>query len=87
MFAERINSLKLDITRKVHDDGKLYGAIASNEIVSLLAEQGINISKNQVLFNKSIKTSGKHNVTIKLTSQLKPQLELTVSPEAVTTNQ
>jgi len=81
MLAERIGSIKLNLKRKMHDDGKLYGAVSPAEIVVLLAEQGINISKSQVKFDKSIKAKGTYKVTIKLTSQLKPTVELMVRPE------
>ncbi len=81
MLAEKIKTLKLTLKRKVHDDGKLYGSINSAEIVELLLKKGISIAKNQVTFNKSIKTKGSHKLTIKLTSRLKPQLSLTIIPE------
>ncbi len=81
MLAEKIKTLKLTLKRKMHDDGKLYGSINSTEIVESLANKGISIAKNQVTFDKSIKTKGSHKVTIKLTSRLKPQLSLTIIPE------
>lgn len=81
MLAERIGSMMLKLQRKMHDDGKLYGAINSNEIVDALAKEGINISKSQVIFDKSIKNKGMHEITIKLTSRLKPVMKVTILPE------
>ncbi len=81
MLAEKIGALKLKIKRKMHDDGKLYGAISPIEIVELLAKEGITVSKSQVLFDKSIKSKGTHDITIKLTSRLLPQIKLTVISE------
>ena len=81
MLAERLNAIKIVLKRKLHDDGKLYGAVSQNEVVDLLAEQGITISKGQVMFDKSIKSKGLHKVTIKLTASLKPQVTLQVVPE------
>jgi large subunit ribosomal protein L9 len=81
MLAERINSLKLALKRKMHDDGKLYGAISPAEIVDLLAKEGVNISKSQVKIDKSIKSKGSHTVTIKLTSKLQAKVTLVVQPE------
>lgn len=81
MLAEKIGSLKLTIKEKMHDDGKLYGAISSVEIVELLAKKGISISKSQVEFKKSIKSKGNFDVTIKLTSKLKPTFKLIVVSE------
>lgn len=81
MMAEKINDLKLSLKRKMHDDGKLYGAISSQEIVTLLEGKGINISKSQIKIDKSIKTKGTHEVTIKLSSRLQPKVIITIIPE------
>ncbi len=81
MLAENIKALKLTIKRKMHDDGKLYGAVSAQEIADLLAQQGVTVSKSQILIDKSIKSKGSHEVTVKLTSQLKPTLTLVVVSE------
>lgn len=80
-LAEKIKSTELTLPRKIHDNGELYGKVSANEIVDLLAKKKIIISKNQVEFDKSIKTQGKHEITIKLSSRLKPTLILNVVPE------
>ena len=63
MLAEKIAALKIIVKRKMHDDGKLYGAINASEIVDLLKEKGVSVSKNQVELDKSIKTKGAFEVT------------------------
>jgi large subunit ribosomal protein L9 len=81
MLAERIKSLKLTIKRKLHDDGKLYGAVNPAEVVDLLAENKINVAKNQVEFDKTIKAKGSYEVTVKLSSRLQPKFQLQVVSE------
>jgi len=81
MLAEKIKQLVPTIKRKTHDDGRLYGAINASEIVDLLSKQSISIAKNQVEFGKSIKTTGTHKITIKLSSKLQPQFILKVVSE------
>jgi len=78
MLAEKISSLELKLKCKTHDDGKLYGSVSPADIVDLLAQKGVSISKNQVEFGKSIKSIGTYKVTIKLSSKLKPVLTLKV---------
>jgi len=78
MLAEKIGSFQLKLKCKTHDDGKLYGSVSPADIVDLLGEKGISISKNQVEFGKSIKSTGTYKVTIKLSSKLKPVLTLKV---------
>lgn len=81
MLAEKINSMTLTVTSKMHDDGKLYGAINPSKIVSVLQEKGVQISKNQIKINKAIKTKGLHKIPIKLTSRLIPELTIHIVPE------
>ncbi len=78
MLAEKIKSINITLKRKTHDDGKLYGSINPQEIVELLSAKGISVSKSQVLFGKSIKSTGAYDVTIKLSSKLQPALNVKV---------
>lgn len=82
LLAERIKAIQLTIKRKMHDDGKLYGAVNQGEIADMLAEKGIKVAKNQIEFEKSIKEKGTYDVVVKLSSRLKPTLTLKVLPEA-----
>ncbi len=81
MLAEKIKATEIKLTCKVHDDGKLYGAISQHEVVDALQAKGIAISKSQVIFDKSIKKTGTHTVTIKISSRLQPQLTVKVVGE------
>jgi len=80
MLAEKIKAIQLKIQCKTHDDGKLYGAVGAADIIGLLAEKGVSVSKNQIEFDKSIKAIGTYKVTIKLSSKLKPTVTLKVVP-------
>lgn len=81
MLAEKIKALTVTITRKAHDKEKLFGAITPLEIAEALAEKGVNVTKSQVAFDKSIKSIGTHSVTIKLSSTLKPQFTVKIVAE------
>jgi large subunit ribosomal protein L9 len=81
MLAQKISSLDLVIKKKMHDDGKLYGAVNASDIADVLVEKGITVAKNQVIINKTIKTKGSYEVTIKLSSRLQPKIKVTVLPE------
>lgn len=81
MLAEKISQLSVTIQRKLHDDGKLYGALNTQEIVDAFSAKGITVSKSQVKIDKSIKSKGSHKVTIKLSSRLQPQVTVNVISE------
>jgi len=78
MLAERIKSMHLQVKERVHDDGKLYGAVGADEVVELLKKKDVAINRKQVEFKKAIRAVGEHTVAIKLTSKLKPELTLKV---------
>jgi large subunit ribosomal protein L9 len=82
MIAERIKGLRLSVKQKIHDDGKLYGALSADIVVDLLKQKEIAITKKQVEFVKNIKNVGEHKVIIKLSTKLKPELTLKVIGEA-----
>lgn len=82
MLAEKIKALHLVLKRKVHDDGKLYGAVNASEVVELMAAQGVAVSKSQIEFDKNIKERGNFEITVKLTTKLKPKVALKVVAEA-----
>jgi large subunit ribosomal protein L9 len=87
MLAERIKGLKITIKSKAHDldpatsTARLYGAISAHEIVDALAAQGVAVSKSQIAFEKAIKTTGSHSVTLKLSNKLQPQFTVKVVAE------
>lgn len=78
MLAERIKSLEVVVKRKLHDGDQLYGSVSPQEIVDALSEKGVSVAKNQVTFDKSIKTKGTHTVKIKLSSKLQPEIRVKV---------
>jgi len=87
MLAERIKSLKVTIKSKAHDfdpassSAKLYGAISAHEVVDALAQQGVAVSKSQIEFDKAIKSTGTHMVTLRLSNKLQPQFAVKVVAE------
>lgn len=81
MLAEKISSIKITLKRKMHDDGKLYGSINPAEIVTALAEKGVSVGKSQVELDKSIKAKGSYQITIALSSKLRPAITLNIIPE------
>ena len=78
MLAEKIRNLHLIVKERIHDDGKLYGAVGADEIVELLKEKDISINRKQVEFKKAIRSVGEHKVVIRLSSKFKPELILKV---------
>ncbi len=81
MLAEKMNTISVTLKRKMHDNGQLYGSINGSEIVEVLANQGISITKGQIEFEAPIKSKGTFKVGIKLTPRLKPTITVTIIAE------
>jgi large subunit ribosomal protein L9 len=80
MLSEKIKHLKLVLKKKIHDNGELYGSVTPTEVVKLLEEQGVSVSKNQIEMSK-IKKQGSHTITVKLSSRLQPTCTLHIISE------
>ncbi len=78
VLGDQISQLKLKLRKKMHDNDKLYAAINATEVVDLLKEHNVSVSKSQVIFDKAIKTKGSFEVTIKLSSKIQPKFILQV---------
>lgn len=81
MLAEKINHIKLVVKGKMHDDGKLYGAVTQTDIVDLLAAQGVTVSKSQIKLDKPIKSKGTYKVGVHLSARLQSTVTLEVIAE------
>ena len=81
MFADRIAGTSVTLKRKMHDNGSLYGAISTSDIVEALSKEGISVAKSQIDIEKPIKTKGSFKVTIKLSSHLKPSITVIIEAE------
>jgi large subunit ribosomal protein L9 len=81
ILAERIKTLKPVLKAKIHDGEKLYASVNAQDVLTLLALEGVKVAKNQVIFEKTIKTKGSHSVIIKLSNTLQPSFILKVVAE------
>ncbi len=82
MLAEKIKDTHVTLKRKMANGHKLFGSVSEKEIVELLAQKEIPVSKNQVIFEKRITEKGNYEITVKLSNRLQPKIKLTVAPEA-----
>lgn len=79
--AKQLEGLQLVYPVKAGETGKLYGSISSNMIVeSIQAEKGISVDRRQI-DTQPIKTLGVHEVSIRLTVDLVPEISVVVHRE------
>ena len=65
--AKKLSGVQVTIRAKAGKNGKLFGAVTSQEIADALKEQfGIVIEKNKIVQNDPIKNFGSYSVKAKL---------------------
>lgn len=76
--AAKLQSMHLNIEKEAGTEDRLFGSVTNKEIADLLAEQGVEIDRHKIQLDSPIKTVGDHEVEIKLHSELKVPLKVTV---------
>ena len=69
-IADRIKNKSYNFTLSVGANGKAFGSITKQEIVSALSNDGIKIEKNQIKDFPSIKSVGEYKITLQLIKEV-----------------
>ena len=66
-YAKKLSGVQVTIRAKAGKNGKLFGAVTSQEISDALKAQfGMDIEKNKIVQNDPIKTFGSYSLKVKL---------------------
>jgi large subunit ribosomal protein L9 len=80
-IAEQLNGTVLSFTARASETGKLYGSITTQMIAESISEKtGVEVNKRQV-FTQPLRSLGEHNVQIRLTVDLVPEVTVLVNSE------
>jgi len=81
-MAEKLDKLEIIVTKKLGQNGHLFGAVTKDEIAHALKEQhGIEIDKKHITDKKVIKSVGEHEVDLKLGHGIHATLHVDVQGE------
>jgi large subunit ribosomal protein L9 len=83
-IADQLAKLSLSVKKKVGEQGKLFGAVTSQEIADLVSAQGVEIDRRKIQLGEPIKSLGEFKVPVKLHPQVTAEITLTVIAEAST---
>jgi large subunit ribosomal protein L9 len=81
-LVDGLKGISVTLTKKVGEDGKLYGSVSSKEIEDALAGQNFVVDRRMIVLGQQIKTSGEFSILIKLVGGLRTNITLNVVPEA-----
>src|SRR5262245_46341895 len=57
-LADGLKGVVISLTKKVGEDGKLYGSVSSKEIEEALAAQNHAVDRRMIVMGQQIKTAG-----------------------------
>lgn len=82
--ATEINALgSVTIASKAGDEGKLFGSIGTRDIADAIKAAGVTVSKSEVrLPNGVLRTTGEHEVSIQVHSEVFAKIIVNIVPEA-----
>ena len=83
LLADKINSLETAaFMRRAEDDGKLFGSVSEVDLIKFLADHGVSVSKNNILLDKHIKTTGEYEVKVTFSAEVSAMLKVRVEAGA-----
>ena len=81
-LASRINGKTLSFTVKVGEQGRLYGSVTSADIAEQIAQQlKVELDRRKIELDEPIKTTGTHDVKIRLVAGVEPVVHVVVIGE------
>ncbi len=81
-LRDRLQSLALEVTARVGEEGKLFGSVTTANIAELLAEKGFSIDRRKINLAEPLREVGDHVVPIRLDSGLTAEVPLKISAES-----
>jgi large subunit ribosomal protein L9 len=81
-LKERLEALELALVMPAGGNGKLYGAVTTQTVMDELAKHGIAIERKKIeIPGNSIKSAGKHKLTVKLYDNTSADVFITIEAQ------
>jgi len=81
-LRDRLESVSLEVTARVGEEGKLFGSITTAHIADLLAEKGYTVDRRKINLSEPLREVGDHIVPIRLQRDLTAEVSLKISAES-----
>lgn len=80
-LAKKIAKVSIAFVVKTGEGGKMFGAITSADLHQKFVEAGVDLDKKKIHLHTPVKTLGKHEVAIKLHSEVSVDISFDVVSE------
>ena len=81
--AQEIEKVTCAFTKKVGENGKLFGAVTTQEISEYLRGHSIELDRRKLQLKEPIKSLGDFEVLVKLHPEVTARIKITVAREAI----
>ena len=82
--AERIDGQSVSFSVRAGEEGKLFGSVTASDISEALAEKGLEVDRHLIRLEEPIKQLGVYRVTVRLHSEVRPEVTVWVVAEGET---
>ncbi len=78
-LAEKLAGVKLTFSMPASEEGKLFGSVGKTDVLKSLKTAGYDVPKNSVRLETALKTTGEHEVELRLQPEVSAKVKITVS--------
>lgn len=80
-LAGKLQALTIKIGTKAGENGKIFGAVTSNQLAEVFKDSGFDVDRRRISFKGDIKTVGEYEAVIDLHREVKPSINFAVVVE------
>jgi large subunit ribosomal protein L9 len=80
-LAGQLQGALCQFTRKVGEEGRLFGSVTAMDIAEKLKESGIDIERRRIQLDQPIKSLGEFTVPVRLRPEVTAEIKVLVGPE------
>jgi large subunit ribosomal protein L9 len=81
--ADSVKGMKLVINKRTGDHGNLFGSVTANDIADALLAKGVDVDKRRIELAHPIKTTGVHEIDVRLHKDVTAHIQVEVLPIGV----
>lgn len=78
-LSEKLAGLNLTFSMPASEEGKLFGSVGKTDVLKSLKAAGYDVPKNSVRLETALKTTGEHEVELRLAPEVAAKVKVTVS--------
>lgn len=76
--AKKVSGVKLELIKRVGNNGKLFGSVTTQDLALELAKLGLEVERKALVLDKPIKGLGVYNVKAKLFKEVEASFSVTI---------